>query len=65
MSFSLITKPGAKNVQLWKYFGFRSSDGKTVDAATKDAVFCKIQSCPKPEMKYIGNTNTLSNHLQR
>ena len=62
---SLIVKPGAKNVRLWKYFGFRSSDGKTIDAATKDAVFCKIQACPKPEMKYIGNTNTLSNHLQR
>jgi len=31
----------------------------------KDAAFCKILSCPKPEMKYNRNTNTLSNHLQR
>jgi len=46
-------------MRLWKYFGFRSSDGKTVDATTKDAVFCKIPACPKPEMKYNGNSNTL------
>ena len=31
----------------------------------KDTVFCKIPACPKPEMKYNGNTNTLSSHLQR
>ena len=59
----MIPLPSARNTRLWKYFGFKSSDGKAVLDKTK--VYCKVEKCDKPEIVYCGNTTALTDHLRR
>jgi hypothetical protein len=61
----LIMLPGAKNKQLWKYFGMRSKDGHTVDKDQSKKVYCRVQGCLKPELPYSGNTSVLATHLAK
>jgi len=58
--------PGAKNIALWKYFGFKSKDGKNIwnEGKERPTVYCVISGCSKPSMQYYGNTTNIVRHLQ-
>ena len=60
---TLIPLPGARNTRLCRYFGFKSNDNKTI--LDKAKVFCKVETCDKPEIAYCGNTTALTDHLRR
>jgi len=64
-SLSLIPLPNNRNKKLWVYFGFKSSDGKTIVAEYQKKVFCRIDGCTKEELPYCGNTTNLVHHLQK
>lgn len=55
----LHTPVGVKS-WVWKYFGFRKTDG----AVVKDVAVCKEKDC-QCEIRYCGNTSNLSAHLKR
>jgi len=58
--------PGAKNIALWKYFGFKSKDGKNIwnEGKERPTVYCVISGCSKPSTQYYGNTTNIVRHLQ-
>ena len=63
---TFIKLPGAKNIALWKYFGFKSKDGKNIwnEGKERPTVYCVISGCSKPSMQYYGNTTNIVRHLQ-
>ena len=48
---------------VWKYFGFKVSNGKFVepDKKKQKEVFCRIRECLK-KVKYSGNTSNMQFH---
>ena len=62
---TLIPLPNNRNKKLWAYFGFKSSDGKTIADDYQKKVFCRIGGCNKEELPYSGNTTNLVHHLQK
>jgi len=37
-----IALPGARNKELWQYFGFVSHDGKTIAPGFEKKVYCQV-----------------------
>lgn len=62
-TFKYISLPNSRNITLYKYFKFRSNDGKKIDELNKKYVYCQISTCVKNKLRYCGNTTNLVRHL--
>ena len=60
--YTIIALPGSRS-KVWKFFGMKSKDGKTVEKGDMKTAFCRIEGCRKPEVGYSGNTTNLIHHL--
>ena len=63
--FTYIKLPNAKNHDLWKYFNFKSKDGKTIwnEGKPEPTAYCVIENCKHPSVTYFGNTTNITRHL--
>jgi len=48
-----IALPGARKPELWRYFGFRSEDGKTIAKGFDKKVYCQVCSSMQYENSYF------------
>jgi len=37
-----IPLPGTRKKEMWKYFGFKSEDGKTIALGNENKVYCQV-----------------------
>ena len=65
MNYKYVPLPRAKNANLWKYFGFKSEDGRTPLPKYMNKVFCTIKDCKHLEIAYNGNTINILHHLSQ
>jgi len=63
-NLSIIPLPNNRNKKLWAYFGFKSSDGKSI-VTDYEKKFSVELTATAEEIQNCGNTTNLVHHIQK